>query len=120
MPMRPIIYLQVHNGYFIASNLTNGRSVRRECAGLSHPRTLMGDFFSVQEAFASALKTLVPRFNPFKPKGLVHLVPSYEGGYTNVETRAFKEAGEMAGINFAYLSTQDRPHTEAEVREVLG
>ena len=44
---------------------------------------------------------------------------AFEGGYTNVETRAFREAGEMAGINFAFLSTLDRPHTDSEVLEAM-
>jgi hypothetical protein len=117
--MRPLIYIQVHQGFFIAKHLGNGKIVRKECAGLDHPRTLMGDFHKVQECFAAALKELLPPIRLFKPKGLVHLVPVYDGGYTNVETRAFKEAGEMAGINFAFLSTMDRPHTDSEVLEVL-
>ncbi|MBF6023972.1 hypothetical protein [Lysobacter niastensis] len=117
--MRPLIYIQVYRGHFIAKHLGNGKTIRRECAGLDHPRTLMGDFQKVQDSFAAVLKELLPPVNLLKPKGLVHLVPAYEGGYTNVETRAFKEAGEMAGVNFAFLSTQDRPHTDSEVLEVL-
>jgi hypothetical protein len=117
--MRPLIYIQVHRGYFVAKHLGTGKAVRRECAELTHPRTLMGNFHEVQESFSSALKELLPRMNLLKPKGLVHLVPAFEGGYTNVETRAFKEAGEMAGINFAFLSTLDRAHTDSEVLAVL-
>ena len=117
--MRPLIYIQVHRGHFIAKNIGSGKAVQRECAGLEHPRTLMGDFHKVQESFSAALKELLPPLNLLKPRGLLHLVPVYEGGYTNVETRAFKEAGEMAGINFAFLSTLDRPHTDSEVQEVL-
>ena len=118
--MRPLIYIQVHRGYFIAKNLRNGKTIRMECAGLDHPRTLMGDFQIIQQAFSTALKQLLPRLRLLQPRGLVHLVPACEGGYTNVETRAFKEAGEMAGINFAFLSTMDRPHTDTEVLEVLS
>ena len=118
--MRPLIYIQVHQGYFIAKRIDTGRSVRKDCAGLAHPRTLMGDFHSVQESFAGAVKELLPRLRFLKPRGLVHLVPTYEGGYTNVETRAFKEAGEMSGINFTHLSTLDRPHTDAEIRDALA
>lgn len=117
--MRPLIYIQVHRGHFVAKHLGTGKTVRMECAGLNHPRTLMGDFHEVQESFSAALKELLPKLNLLKPKGLVHLVPVFDGGYTNVETRAFKEAGEMAGIDFAFLSTLDRPHTDSEVLEVL-
>jgi hypothetical protein len=117
--MRPMIYIQVHRGHFVAKHIGNGKTTRKECAALNHPRTLMGDFNGVQEAFAAAIKELVPPVRLLKPKGLIHLVPVYEGGYTNVELRAFKEAGEMSGINFAFLSTIDRPHTDSEVVEVL-
>ena len=79
----------------------------------------MGNFHEVQEGFAAALKELLPKINLLKPRGLVHLVPAFDGGYTNVETRAFREAGEMAGINFAFLSTLDRPHTDSEVLEAM-
>src|SRR5687768_13131255 len=105
--MRPLIYIQVHRGHFIAKRIGNGKAVRKECAGLEHPRTLMGDITKVEEAFSAALKELLPPINLIRPKGLVHLLPVYEGGYTNVELRAFKEAGETAGINFAFLSTLD-------------
>ena len=117
--MRPLIYFQVHRGHFIAKNLGTGKTIRRECAALAHPRTLMGDFEPISESFGAALKELLPAMNLFKPKGLIHLLPQLEGGYTNVETRAFKEAGETAGINFAFLSTLDRPHTDSEILEVL-
>ena len=116
--MRPLIYLQIHRGYFIAKHLRNGKSIRRECPGLKHPRTLMGDFHSVQASFAAAIKELLPPINLLKPRGLIHLLPVYEGGYTNVEIRAFTEAAEMAGITSAILSTSDRPLTDAEVQEM--
>ena len=32
-----------------------------------------------------------------KPKILVHLLPEFDGGYTDVELRAFREAGSSAG-----------------------
>jgi hypothetical protein len=117
--MRPLIYVQVYRGHFIAKRIGNGKTVRKECVGLEHPRTLMGDITKVEESFSAALKELVPTIRLLKPKGLVHLLPVYEGGYTNVELRAFKEAGELAGINFAFLSTLDRPHTDAEILQAL-
>ncbi len=80
----------------------------------------MGDIEKIQIDLAAALKELMPRVQLLKPRGLVHLLPVYEGGYTNVELRAFREVGEMAGINFSHLSTLDRPHSESELREILG
>ena len=79
----------------------------------------MGDIEKIQIDLAAALKELLPRLQLFKPKGVIHLLPAYEGGYTNVEMRAFQEVVEMAGMKFRHLSTLDRPHTESELREIL-
>ena len=79
----------------------------------------MGDFGVVAGSFTTALRELLPAFRLFKPKGLIHLLPQLEGGYTNVELRAFKDAGESAGIGFVFLSTFERPHTDTELLDVL-
>lgn len=117
---RPLIYVQVHPGYFIAKRVGTDRSVRKQCGGLDHPRTLMGDFESVATAFKSAFKELYPSLRFFKPKALVHLMPTVEGGYTNVELRAFNEAAAMAGASFTFMSTFERAHTDSELVEILG
>ncbi len=49
----------------------------------------------------------------------MHLPPDAAGGYTNVELRAFKEAAEMAGASFSFMSTFERPHTDQELAEIL-
>lgn len=116
---RPLIYVQVQPGHFTARRVGSDRSIRRECAGLKHPRTLMGDFESVQKAFAAAFQELCPWGRLFKPRALVHLPSTCEGGHTNVELRAFKEAAEMAGAVFCFLSTFERPHTDQELAEIL-
>jgi hypothetical protein len=117
---RPLIYVQVHRGHFTAKRVGTDRILRKSCVGLDHPRTLMGDFNKVHEAFAAAFKELCPAIAIFKPRSLVHLVPTVDGGYTNVELRAFKEAAEMAGAKFSFMSTFERTHTDAELAEILG
>ena len=60
----------------------------------------MGDFHEVQESFSVALKELLPKLNLLKPKGLVHLVPVFDGGLTESrisEARAALSATEAAG-----------------------
>lgn len=118
MLKRPLIYIQVHPGHFIARRVGTGLSVRSDCSGLVHPRTLMGDFEAVHKAFQSALRELCPWGRLIKPRALVHLPPDVEGGYTNVELRAFKEAAEMAGASFSFMSTFERPHTDQELAEI--
>lgn len=120
MIKRPQVYIQVQPGHIIAKRVGNGRSIRKECAGLTHPRTLMGDFESVYKSFTAAIKELCPLGWLFKPRVLVHLPTSFEGGYTNVELRAFKEAATMAGASISFLSTLERPHTDQELAEIFS
>jgi len=118
MLKRPLIYIQVQPGHYIARRVDNGRSIRKECTGLSHPRTLMGDFESVLKSFTAVFKELCPWGWLFKPRALIHLPTSCEGGYTNVEIRAIKEAALMAGAGSIFLSTLERPHTDHELTEI--
>ena len=117
---RPLIYIQVQHGYFTAKRVGADRIVRKQCVGLDHPRTLMGDFPAVADSFKSAFKELCPRMWLVKPRALVHLIPEAEGGYTNVELRAFNEAAAMAGASFTFMSTYERPHTDSELAEMLS
>jgi hypothetical protein len=80
----------------------------------------MGDFQSVAGSLAAAFREIYPALRLFKPRALIHLIPEFEGGYTNVELRAFNEAAVMAGASFAFMSTYERPHTDSELAEILG
>ncbi len=71
------------------------QSIQVQCAGLTHPRTLMGDYHAVADGFQSIRRQL--NLGPLsfqKPGALIHLIPRYEGDYTNVEIRGFREAAE--------------------------
>lgn len=120
MLKRPLIYIQVQRGYFIAKRVGTDRRVHKSCAGLEHPRTLMGDFQVVADCFKSAFGELCPGIRLFKPRALVHLIPAVEGGYTNVELRAFREAAALAGASFTFMSTYERPHTDSELAKIAG
>jgi len=53
----------------------------------------MGEFDEAQKSLRKVLEQLgLCRWYRAKPVALVHLVPQVEGGYTNVELRAFREA----------------------------
>ncbi|MEO0364347.1 MAG: hypothetical protein AAF265_02520 [Pseudomonadota bacterium] len=79
----------------VARIVGDGESIQVQCAGLNHPRTLMGDYHAVADGFQSIRRQLdVGLFNLQKPGALIHLVPTYDGGYTNVEIRGFEEAAE--------------------------
>lgn len=119
---RKIFYVQVHPGHFIVRVHGETRSVQRRCSGLDHPRTLAGDFTQLHEALAGIFKELrTPFMWLVKPDALVHLIPRVEGGYTNIELRAFKEAASAAGARWVFLcDDRDGPLSEQQVAEVFG
>lgn len=104
MRFRKLIYIQVHPGHFIARVYGEGESIRRECSGLSHPRTVAGDFHAIRKVLAGLVRELSsPMMKVIKPHALVHFVHKVEGGYTNIELRAFKVAVEAAGARTGWL-----------------
>ena len=120
MLAKPVVYIQVHAGYLVAKR-TGGSSVRRECAALSHPRTLMGDFLAVEACFKAVLKELrAGGLFSVRPSVLVHLVPEAVGGYTNVEERAFQEAAAAAGARTCKVVAGGQPLTDAQVARHVG
>jgi hypothetical protein len=57
----------------------------------SHPRTLAGDFYKMEMEFKEVLsKVLIRKW--IQPQLVVSLSGCSEGGYTNIENRAFLEA----------------------------
>ncbi|KAI9133825.1 hypothetical protein [Acaryochloris sp. CCMEE 5410] len=95
------LYLQVQGDEILATNLDKPQSIKHRCAGLKHPRMLMGDFFSVGKCFEKVISELAPRkILLLKPKTVVyiHLRGDIAGGVTWVEARAFKEAAFGTGL----------------------
>jgi hypothetical protein len=116
---RPLIYVQVHQGYVVARLIGKSGSIRKDCDGLIHPRSLIGDFEKVRECLAVVFKELLPKLRLRRPWALLHMIPVVEGGYTTVELRGFKQAAEAAGISFCWLSTYERLHTDSELQEMF-
>ena len=85
-----------------AENVFTGKKYRLE-RKVKHPRTLASDFFQIESEIKEIISNLIPgRF--IKPKILICLIGQSEGGYTNIERRAFKEAGYSAGAFEVYLA----------------
>lgn len=84
----------------------------------------MGDFDEAEKSLRKVLEQLgLCRWYRAKPVALVHLVPQVEGGYTNVELRAFREAMLAAGAGEVYLLIDHPPLTApqlADFKRVLG
>jgi hypothetical protein len=89
---------------------------------LSHPRTLAGDFHAIHKGLRGILLELsTPMMKVIKPHALVHLVGKVQGGYTNIELRAFKEAVETAGARTGWLCDDKyEPLSDDQISEVLG
>ncbi|WNC72027.1 hypothetical protein RGQ13_18190 [Thalassotalea psychrophila] len=84
-------------------------SIRRSS---SHPRSLTGDFFELERDIKKVMQQLTVR-RWVKANVLICLEGLDEGGYTNVEKRAFKEAVMGAGAMDVYLAEKAIDFTTA-------
>jgi hypothetical protein len=77
---------------------SGGPPVSRTCLSLGHPRTLMGSFPEIAACFREILQEVGQGslLRP-QPRVVIHLPPGADGGYTDVEQRAFIEAALQAG-----------------------
>ena len=124
MLFRPLVYVQVSAGSLTAHLVGENSQATVPCAALAHPRTLMGNFIEVQAAMKEAFTRLrVTAWYQRAPVALTHLMPTVEGGYTNVELRAFREAALGAGASQSWMLANHpplSPHDIEEVRRSLG
>ncbi|MCL1038212.1 hypothetical protein L2750_13760 [Shewanella submarina] len=109
------IYYQIRRDGIKAVNIETGMSAVRACPALSHPRSLMGDFVKVEACIKEVTKEVTARLLfQLAPVGIAHLMEMGEGGYTNVEIRAFREAFMGAGMRQVHFpSGQSELSTEA-------
>ena len=101
---KPQLVIEIKTGEIIARSLTNNKTCSIPCDGLNHPRTLMGDFFNVAQCMTEVLRQLAPK-RVFRrgPEVYIQLLNKLDGGVTNVEARAFREAASMAGASVVHL-----------------
>lgn len=118
MLRRPLLYLQVTAGSATAQKIGTSQHVTIPCQALNHPRTLMGDFTAVEGCFKEVVSRLgLNEWYVRAPIALLHLIPKVEGGYTNVELRAFREAMVGAGAAQVYLLADHPPLTATQQSE---
>ncbi|UPW20336.1 hypothetical protein M0C34_08765 [Agarivorans sp. TSD2052] len=95
---KAVLYLEVRQGSIKATELNSGKTLTHSSDAFAHPRSLIGDFFAVERCFTSIVNDLAPKTFLSGPTTIVvHLLENAEGGFTNVEVRAFKEAALSAG-----------------------
>lgn len=110
------IYFQVRSGSITATHTESGQSITDHCAGLSHPRSLMGNFLVVESCMKELVSKLLPRsFLSVAPLGVVQLMEKSEGGYTDVEIRAFQEAALGAGCRQVLFVDSATPLSNQDV-----
>ena len=84
--------------------MESGESVNHACKALLHPRTLMGDFFGAEKCFSIVMDKLAPkRFFLQGPIVYIQLLDKLDGGVTNVEARAFREAAIGSGAKAIFV-----------------
>lgn len=103
------VNLIIENGVIRGQNIESGESVTIECKALVHPRTLMGDFFGAEKCIGEVMNKLAPKkFLLQGPTVYIQLLDKIEGGVTNVEARAFREAAVGSGARAIFVPKTTR------------
>lgn len=115
--LRSNIYLRIEPGLLIGRKIADPAEIHIQSAALSHPRSLMGSFPGVESLLREAIGRL--KGGLLAPWLLIQLLPEAEGGYTDVEQRAFEEAGRGAGAARVRLQLGGKPLGDEEVVALL-
>ena len=110
------LYYQIKRGEVAVTLLEGGKTISKKCGALNHPRTLMGDFVEIEECFKSIASELAPRRYLLQdPTAIVHLLVDVEGGHTNIEIRAFREAALGAGARETFVPKSTSKLSESQI-----
>ena len=98
------LYFVVTQGRLKVTDLNSGKVIESSLQPASHPRTPIGNFEKLEEIFAQAIKEIGGK-SFFRPSPVVylHLLDEIEGGYTQIEVRAFKEAALGGGAREIFM-----------------
>ncbi len=98
------IHYQFKKGEVTATHLEKNKSITKQCEALAHPRTLMGNFYEIDHCVSTLSKAVFSKSLFDKaPIAIVQLFGTSEGGYTNVELRAFSEVMRGVGVCSVYF-----------------
>ena len=107
------VYFQIKDGVISAKELTTGKTASEKCQGCTHPRMLMGNFRDVESTFNLLIKELAKsKFLAPAPKLIIHLQDEVDAGCSEIEARAYKEAGFGAGAREVDVIYSQRPISE--------
>ncbi len=110
------IHVQFKTGEVKATHLETDKCIIRTCSALGHPRTLMGDFFVIESCLKEIWADLLPKKSfSLAPIAIVQFIDKTNGGVTNVEIRAFREAILGAGSRQVYFPESMKPMSKSEL-----
>ncbi|HHC6693706.1 hypothetical protein CGJ04_23045 [Vibrio parahaemolyticus] len=113
------VYYRFKRGEVQATHLESGKAVNKICPALAHPRTLMGDFYEIEKCLKDISAELLPKtLFSFSPIAIVQLLETSEGGYTNVEIRAFREAVLGTGARRVYFPESQSVLSLSEIKSL--
>ena len=123
--MRKFAYIKVYPGKLVARIVGGPNEITIDCPDLTHPRSPIGSFDSLATGMRRVLvETRAISFLVIQPRVLVHLIPPADGGYTQPELRAVRQAALEAGfISPLLCGSEYSPLSDQEildVRRVLG
>ncbi|MBO0154602.1 MULTISPECIES: hypothetical protein [Vibrio] len=111
------IYYRFKKGEVQATHVESGKVVNKTCSALAHSRTLMGDFFEIERCLKDISAELLPKtLFSLSPIAIVQLLEASEGGYTNVEIRAFREAILGTGARRVYFPESKSVLSSSEIK----
>ncbi len=113
------IHIQFKTGEVKVTHLETDKCIIRTCSALDHPRTLMGDFFAIESCLKEICADLLPKKSfSLAPIAIVQFLDKTDGGVTNVEIRAFREAILGSGSRQVYFPESQKPMSKSELKEL--
>ena len=120
LKLRNLIYAIVSAGQIEGRVVGTDVAVTLTSAALSNKRTLMGNYVQVEALITDLVRQLRRSHRMWlRPKILIHLLPKFEGGYTDVELQAFREAGTAAGCAEVWLLADHDVATDEELESLF-
>jgi hypothetical protein len=118
--LRKFVYVKVYPGQLVARVFGEPREFAVDCAGLVHPRSLIGTYDGLVESFAKVVAESGAISLLFiQPRVLIHLISKVDGGYTQPELRACRQAAIAAGFVSPLLcGSEYGPLSDRELEEI--
>lgn len=110
------VYIKLRRDVVEITNLETGRTVSHRAAiPFSTTRNLVGDFNSADLTIREALRELGVKLRFWiRLKVLIQQLEGAEGGLSEIEKRALRDLGELAGGLRVYLVEDTRPLSISE------